>query len=114
MPYLLLYHALLLAGPLVDLSALGWMLAGRWEMLAQLAAPFLLAELFFAGVAFSFDRESKWPLLLVPLQRVVYRQLLYLTALQSLLCVLRGTHVRWRKARRTGAARLESVPVEVA
>jgi peptidoglycan-N-acetylglucosamine deacetylase len=112
MPYLLLYHALLLAGPLVDLSALGWMLAGRWEMLAQLTAPFLLAELFFAGVAFSFDRESKWPLLLVPLQRVVYRQLLYLTALQSLLCVLRGTHLRWPKARRTGGARFETVPVE--
>jgi peptidoglycan/xylan/chitin deacetylase (PgdA/CDA1 family)/spore germination protein YaaH/glycosyltransferase involved in cell wall biosynthesis len=112
MPYLLLYHALLLGGPLVDLSALGWAIAGRWDTLMRLVVPFLAAELLFAGVAFWMDREPKWPLALLPLQRFVYRQLLYLTALQSLACVLRGTHLRWPKAKRTGQARLDLAEAE--
>lgn len=105
MPYLLLFHVLLvLLGPVMDVSIIGMCFIGQGVHVALLGVSFLAMEWLLAAVAFSFDREPKWPLLLVPLQRLIYRYIIYWVALRSALYVLRGTHPGWQKLARTGTA----------
>jgi hypothetical protein len=48
----------------------------------------------------------------LPLQQVVYRQLMYLVVIQSVATAGYGIRLRWHKLRRTGA--MESAPSPVA
>lgn len=76
-----------------------WLLAGYWAL-------FLAVDLFTAGVGLALHGQLKaWRLLpLVVVQRVTYRQLLYVVAIRALLAALKGTLVGWGKLVRTGRA----------
>ena len=50
------------------------------------------------------ERERLRDLWLVPLQQIVYRQLMYLVLLHSALTAVAGHRLRWQKMRRTGVA----------
>ena len=52
--------------------------------------------------AFRLDGESPRPLWALPLQQFVYRQLMYLVVIESLVSALAGTRLRWHKLTRTG------------
>ncbi|MEU4237057.1 bifunctional polysaccharide deacetylase/glycosyltransferase family 2 protein [Actinoplanes sp. NPDC026619] len=52
--------------------------------------------------AFRLDKESLRPLWRLPLQQFVYRQLMYLVLIQSVLAALGGIRLGWQKLRRTG------------
>jgi cellulose synthase/poly-beta-1,6-N-acetylglucosamine synthase-like glycosyltransferase/peptidoglycan/xylan/chitin deacetylase (PgdA/CDA1 family) len=52
--------------------------------------------------AFRLDKESLKPLWRLPLQQFVYRQLMYLVLIQSVLAALGGIRLGWQKLRRTG------------
>jgi len=105
MPYVMIFHVLMtLLGPLMDAAVLGMCLLGQGPRMALLAVPFLAVEGLLAAAAFAFEREPKWPLLLIPLQRLVYRQLIYWVMLRSALCVLKGRHPGWQKSARVGTA----------
>ncbi|BBH64558.1 bi-functional transferase/deacetylase [Actinoplanes sp. OR16] len=52
--------------------------------------------------AFRLDSESLKPLWRLPLQQFVYRQLMYLVLIQSVLAALGGIRLGWQKLRRTG------------
>ena len=41
----------------------------------------------------------------LPLQQIVYRQLMYLVVIQSVFTALYGMRLRWQKLRRTGDVR---------
>jgi cellulose synthase/poly-beta-1,6-N-acetylglucosamine synthase-like glycosyltransferase/spore germination protein YaaH/peptidoglycan/xylan/chitin deacetylase (PgdA/CDA1 family) len=105
MPYMLLFHVLqTLLGPVMDIAILGMCVLGQGAHGALLAAAFLVMEWALAAAALTFDQESRWPLLLVPLQRLIYRYVLYWVALRSAVCVLTGTQPGWQKLARTGTA----------
>ena len=70
---------------------------------------FLGVQFVAARYAFSLDRESPRPLWTLPLQQVVYRQLMYLVVIQSAASALYGVRLRWQKSHRTG--RMESAPL---
>ena len=74
------------------------------DMGMTLAAWFavLAVQAICAGYAFRLDREKFRPLISLPLQQVVYRQLMYLVLLQSWITALTGGRLRWQKLRRTG------------
>jgi hypothetical protein len=63
---------------------------------------FLLAQLLTAAFAFRLDREPLRPLWSLPLQQVVYRQLMYLVVIQSVFTAVYGMRLPWEKLRRTG------------
>jgi hypothetical protein len=44
----------------------------------------------------------------MPLQQVVYRQLMYLVVIQSVISALRGLRLRWQHVERTGEVELVS------
>jgi hypothetical protein len=52
--------------------------------------------------AFRLDRERLWPLWALPLQTFVYRQLMYLVVLQSVISAVQGLRLRWHHVERSG------------
>ena len=63
---------------------------------------FNLLSLGLAAYAFHLDDESPRPLWAMPLQQFVYRQLMYLVVLESVISALVGTRIRWQRIERTG------------
>lgn len=53
-------------------------------------------------VAFRFEGEPLRRLLLLPLQQIVYRQLMYAVLVQSAVAALSGGRLRWQKIPRSG------------
>ncbi|WP_027928617.1 bifunctional polysaccharide deacetylase/glycosyltransferase family 2 protein [Amycolatopsis thermoflava] len=103
LPYLLLFQVLLpIVAPLVDVAAVFGLFTGeRWLVLGAWLA-FLALQAIPAVVAFRLDREPLRPLLALPLQQFVYRQLMYLVVLQSLSTALAGARLPWHKLPRRG------------
>jgi hypothetical protein len=64
----------------------------------------MLLQVLTAVLAFRLDRESLRPLWALPLQQVVYRQLMYLVLLHSMVTAVSGGRLRWQKLNRTGEA----------
>jgi hypothetical protein len=103
LPYAWLYQVVLSAlGPAVDLIVLVALLTGGWRLALWWFAVASAAEAGLAWLAFRLEGEPAWPVLTLPLQRVVYRQLMYLTVLRSLARAARGTHPGWGTLARRG------------
>jgi len=64
-------------------------------------AVFVAVDLAAAALAFSLERREDWHLLIwLPLQRFVYRQLMYYVLIKSMMTALRGSVVGWGKLER--------------
>jgi cellulose synthase/poly-beta-1,6-N-acetylglucosamine synthase-like glycosyltransferase/peptidoglycan/xylan/chitin deacetylase (PgdA/CDA1 family) len=72
----------------------------RSALLAWLAV--LAVQLVCAAYAFRLDREKYRYLLMMPLQQVAYRQMMYLVLIHSCVTALTGGRLRWQKLKRTG------------
>ncbi len=103
LPYLLMFQiALPFLAPLIDVFAVyGVLFLDPLPVLAYWLA-FNLLQLALCAYAFRLDRESPRPLWALPLQQFVYRQLMYLVVLQSLISAVRGIRLRWQHVERTG------------
>ncbi|MGW0969725.1 bifunctional polysaccharide deacetylase/glycosyltransferase family 2 protein [Streptomyces sp. NPDC002516] len=72
----------------------------RAALLAWLAV--LVVQLVCAAYAFRLDREQYRYLVMLPLQQLAYRQLMYLVLIHSCVTALTGGRLRWQKLKRTG------------
>ena len=103
LPYLVFFQiALPLMAPLIDVFAVYGIVfldpvpvVGYW-------LGFNLLNLVLGFYAFRLDRESPRPLWAMPLQQFVYRQLMYLVVIESVISALAGTRIRWQQIERTG------------
>ncbi|WP_371613073.1 bifunctional polysaccharide deacetylase/glycosyltransferase family 2 protein [Streptomyces clavifer] len=88
--------------PLIDVFTLYAMafVDFRASLLAWLAV--LGVQLFCAAYAFRLDREKYRYLLMLPLQQLAYRQLMYLVLIHSCVTAATGGRLRWQKLKRTG------------
>ncbi|MGW6903799.1 bifunctional polysaccharide deacetylase/glycosyltransferase family 2 protein [Streptomyces sp. NPDC054940] len=59
-------------------------------------------QLVCAAYAFRLDREQYRYLLMMPLQQLAYRQMMYLVLIHSCITALTGGRLRWQKLKRTG------------
>ena len=59
-------------------------------------------QILTAALAFRLDRESLRPLWVLPLQQIVYRQLMYAVLIQSVASAVTGTRLGWQKIPRAG------------
>ncbi|MEA2405665.1 MAG: hypothetical protein QOE08_2312, partial [Thermoleophilaceae bacterium] len=102
-PYLVLFQiALPLLAPLIDVFAVyGIVFLDPLPVVGYWVA-FNLLQLAIGGYAFRLDRESPRPLWAMPLQQFVYRQLMYLVVIESVLSAIAGTRIRWQRIERTG------------
>lgn len=100
----LLQLALPLAAPAVDVFAIyGLVFLPLWQVGAAWLG-LLTLQVLTAAYAFHLDDERRGPLWTLPLQQVVYRQLMYLVVVQSLVTALLGSRMRWHRLTRTGSA----------
>ncbi|MCM8549291.1 bifunctional polysaccharide deacetylase/glycosyltransferase family 2 protein [Streptomyces sp. STCH 565 A] len=72
----------------------------RAALLAWLAV--LGVQLVCTAYAFRLDREKHRYLLMMPLQQLAYRQMMYLVLIHSCVTALTGGRLRWQKLKRTG------------
>ena len=103
LPNVFLYNILLpLAYPFTDMALLFGLVFGE---LRSLVIPFLLFTTFDMCYALwgVYKEPGSWRLLVaVPLQRVVYRQLLYFSVIRGIVRVFEGTGAGWKKFAKTG------------
>jgi cellulose synthase/poly-beta-1,6-N-acetylglucosamine synthase-like glycosyltransferase/peptidoglycan/xylan/chitin deacetylase (PgdA/CDA1 family) len=105
LPYLLVFQvALPMLAPIVDVAALVALLTGSSGKTVLIWLGFLVLQLIPAIVAFRLDGERLTPLLALPLQQFVYRQLMYLIVVQSVATMLSGARLPWHKLDRHGTA----------
>ncbi|WP_435840094.1 glycosyltransferase [Streptomyces chilikensis] len=91
-----------LLAPLIDVFLLYGVVFGptRKTIVAWLGV--LALQAVCAAYAFRLDRERMSHLVSLPLQQLLYRQLMYVVLLQSWITALTGGRLRWQKLRRTG------------
>ncbi|MEV7078770.1 bifunctional polysaccharide deacetylase/glycosyltransferase family 2 protein [Streptomyces sp. NPDC093516] len=65
-------------------------------------AAVLAVQLLCAAYAFRLDGEKYRYLLMMPLQQLAYRQMMYLVLIHSCVTALTGGRLRWQKLKRTG------------
>jgi len=101
--YLTFYQILLpLIAPVVDLAAIYGLIFLNPVSVAAFWLAFNALQLLACGYALRLDRERLRTLWALPLQQVVYRQLMYLVTIQSVMTALLGTRHRWQAITRTG------------
>jgi len=120
-------HAVVERGRSGHIGRVGLLLTGLFQIVLPLTAPtidiYLVYGLLFldparttllwtvalfvqwaaGAIAFRLEGEPKRDLLLLPLQQLVYRQLMYAVLIQSMVSAVAGTRLRWRTAPRAGS-----------
>ncbi|MDA0635790.1 glycosyltransferase [Nonomuraea sp. MCN248] len=101
--YLALFQVLLpLLAPVVDLMAVYHSVVGDPLPAVAVWAGFVLVQAAAGWYALRLDGERVSALWVLPLQQVVYRQLMYLVVFQSVATALLGVRLRWHTVRRQG------------
>ncbi|MEV4556675.1 bifunctional polysaccharide deacetylase/glycosyltransferase family 2 protein [Kitasatospora sp. NPDC049285] len=109
--YLLMFQVLLpLLAPVVDVFAVYGLVFLDPVRIIGLWLAFLLMQVAMGAYAFRLDGERLGPLWTLPLQQVVYRQLMYLVVIQSVCTALAGTRLRWQRMQRYGSLSLPPQP----
>jgi cellulose synthase/poly-beta-1,6-N-acetylglucosamine synthase-like glycosyltransferase len=105
--YLLGFQILLpLAAPAVDVYAIYGLFFLPLASVAAVWFGFLLLQVLTAAYALRMDGERLTPLWTMPLQQIVYRQLMYLVVFQSTITALSGIRLGWQRIARRGVAGL--------
>ncbi|WP_445401482.1 glycosyltransferase [Streptomyces sp. LE64] len=91
-----------LLAPLIDVFLLYGLVFGPTGKTVVAWLGVLAIQLACAAYAFRLDREKMVHLISLPLQQILYRQLMYVVLLQSWITALTGGRLRWQKLRRTG------------
>jgi cellulose synthase/poly-beta-1,6-N-acetylglucosamine synthase-like glycosyltransferase len=102
-PYLAVFQLTLpFAAPLIDLFALyGLVFLQPLPVLAYWLG-FNLIQMSLAVYAFHLDGERMRVLWALPLQQLVYRQVMYLVIYESAVSAARGVRLPWQHLKRTG------------
>ncbi|MFE0102796.1 glycosyltransferase [Streptomyces sp. NPDC059009] len=91
-----------LLAPLIDVFLLYGLVFGPTQKTVAAWLGVLAVQAICAAYAFRLDRERMTHLISLPLQQILYRQLMYVVLLQSWITALTGGRLRWQKLRRTG------------
>ncbi|GAB2995701.1 glycosyltransferase [Streptomyces pseudoechinosporeus] len=91
-----------LLAPLIDVFLIYGLVFGPTGKTIGAWLGVLAIQAVCAAYAFRLDRERMTHLISLPLQQLLYRQLMYVVLLQSWITALTGGRLRWQKLRRTG------------
>jgi len=103
--YLALFQVVLpLLAPIIDVFALYGVLFLDPLQSAVVWFGFLGVQLVSAGYALKLDGERVRSVWTMPFQIFVYRQLMYLVVIQSVVALLLGSRLKWHRMKRSGTA----------
>ncbi|AEV84339.1 putative mannan synthase 9 [Actinoplanes sp. SE50] len=110
--YLLPFQVLLpITAPMIDVYGVYGLIFLSPLTVAAVWSAFMAAQMATAAIALRMDGESYRPLWTLPLQQIVYRQLMYLVVIQSTVMALIGSRLRWHRMVRIGAAQQHATGV---
>ena len=98
--------------PLADLFFIIGLLIGDTSTVLGFYLSFFIVDYFVALYTFKLERVSAKPLLLLFIQRFVYRQFFTFTIWKSIIFALRGVLVGWNKLKRSGHVQLPDKQLE--
>ena len=103
MPNIVIFNILLpITYPFADAAFLLGLLLDDWQYLLLPFLFFTLFDLLYASIGV-WREENRFKLLsFVPLQRIVYRQLLYYTVIRGVVRAIEGTGAGWNKFAKVG------------
>ncbi|MFE3324535.1 bifunctional polysaccharide deacetylase/glycosyltransferase family 2 protein [Streptomyces sp. NPDC059176] len=102
-----------LLAPLIDVFLLYGLVFGPTGKTIVAWLGVLAIQVVCAAYAFRLDKERMVHLITLPLQQLLYRQLMYVVLLQSWITALTGGRLRWQKLRRTGVVEAPgSIPTQ--
>ncbi|MFD4586695.1 bifunctional polysaccharide deacetylase/glycosyltransferase family 2 protein [Streptomyces sp. NPDC058434] len=102
-----------LLAPLIDVFLLYGLVFGPTQKTVVAWLGVLTIQAVCAAYAFRLDKERMVHLISLPLQQLLYRQLMYVVLLQSWITALTGGRLRWQKLRRTGVVEAPgSIPTQ--
>ncbi|WP_240800362.1 MULTISPECIES: bifunctional polysaccharide deacetylase/glycosyltransferase family 2 protein [Streptomyces] len=102
-----------LLAPLIDVFLLYGIVFGPTQKTIAAWFGVLAIQAVCAAYAFRLDKERMVHLISLPLQQLLYRQLMYVVLLQSWITALTGGRLRWQKLRRTGVVEAPgSIPTQ--
>ncbi|WP_371669787.1 bifunctional polysaccharide deacetylase/glycosyltransferase family 2 protein [Streptomyces sp. NBC_00289] len=103
MPLVVIFQILTpVFAPLIDVFTAYSMIFVDFQAALYAWLAVLGIQLFCAAYAFRLDREKYRYLLMMPLQQLAYRQMMYLVLIHSCITALTGGRLRWQKLKRTG------------
>jgi peptidoglycan/xylan/chitin deacetylase (PgdA/CDA1 family)/GT2 family glycosyltransferase len=103
--YLLLFQVLLpLTAPMVDIYSIYGLIFLPPAQVAAVWIGFTTLQVATAAYALRLDGERYGSLWSLPLQQIVYRQLMYLVVVQATVMAVAGGRLRWHRMIRIGAA----------
>ncbi len=103
--YLTLFQVLLpLCAPAVDVFAIYGLVFLPWTSVALVWLGFVALQALTAAYALKLDNEPLGTVWVLPFQQFVYRQLMYLVVVQSVVMAAIGGRLRWHRMARNGAA----------
>jgi cellulose synthase/poly-beta-1,6-N-acetylglucosamine synthase-like glycosyltransferase/peptidoglycan/xylan/chitin deacetylase (PgdA/CDA1 family) len=88
--------------PLIDVFTAYSMIFIDFQAALYAWLAVLAVQLVCAAYAFKLDKEQYRYLLMMPLQQLAYRQMMYLVLIHSCITALTGGRLRWQKLKRTG------------
>jgi cellulose synthase/poly-beta-1,6-N-acetylglucosamine synthase-like glycosyltransferase len=91
-----------LLAPMVDIYLIYGLLVLDPVVTAATWGAVLLLQMMVGVLAFRMEREPLRALWLLPLQQVVYRQVMYAVLIQSIATALSGVRLGWQKISRIG------------
>ncbi|HWB55101.1 MAG TPA: glycosyltransferase family 2 protein, partial [Tepidisphaeraceae bacterium] len=100
-----------LISPLCDLLLILSLVSGNYTGVARAYVLFLSLDLAAAIIAYVLDRRSPAGLIVVPIQRFVYRPILYLVTQRAAFAMIRGRRHAWNKLQRTASIRQTLMPI---
>ncbi|MEU6179289.1 bifunctional polysaccharide deacetylase/glycosyltransferase family 2 protein [Streptomyces coeruleorubidus] len=99
-----------LLAPLIDILALYGLVFGNPRTTVLAWSGVLAVQAVCAVYAFRLDGERLRPLWALPLQQVVYRQVMYLVLTQACLTAVNGYRLPWQRLKRSGDVMLPPQP----
>jgi peptidoglycan-N-acetylglucosamine deacetylase len=97
------FHIVLpLTAPLIDVFLVYGLLFEDAGTAVLLWLAMLLVQLAGALFAFRLEGERPGALWVLPVQQLVYRQLMYVVLIQSMISAITGARVRWQRMHRVG------------
>ncbi|MGY0492138.1 bifunctional polysaccharide deacetylase/glycosyltransferase family 2 protein [Streptomyces sp. WG-D5] len=104
--YLFLFQVVLpLLAPMIDVFMLySALFAGETSTSVVTWVGFLALQTVVAAYALKLDGERRRTLWSLPFQLFVYRQLMYLVVIQSVVAFVGGSRLKWQRMHRSGTA----------
>ena len=94
---------MLFRSPVVDVFAVYGLIFLNPVHTISIWLAFLVLQAAMGVYAFRLDGENTRPLWTLPLQQFVYRQLMYLVVIQSVVTALAGVRLPWQRMERYGS-----------